>query len=55
MAKSDRQISLRVTSLDKYRRERQADRGRRSVSRLIGRVREEYLEQQEEEKENSGS
>ena len=49
MAKTDTQISLRVTSQFKARLER------RSVSNLILKVMEEYLEQQEEEKENSGS
>ena len=52
MAKTDTQISLRVTSQFKARLERQAER--RSVSSLILKVMEEYLEQ-EEEKENSGS
>lgn len=55
MAKTDTQISLRVTSQFKARLERQAERERRSVSNLILKVMEEYLEQQEEEKENSGS
>ena len=54
MAKTDTQISLRVTSQFKARLERQAERERRSVSNLILKVIEEYLEQ-EEEKENSGS
>ena len=54
MAKTDTQISLRVTSQFKARLERQAERERRSVSNLILKVMEEYLEQ-EEEKENSGS
>ena len=53
MAKTDTQISLRVTSQFKARLERQAERERRSVSNLILKVME-YLEQ-EEEKENSGS
>ena len=52
MAKTDTQISLRVTSQFKARLERQAERERRSVSNLILKVMEEYLEQQEEEKEN---
>ena len=55
MAKTDKQNSLRVTSQIKARLERQAERERRSVSNLILKVMEEYLEQQEEEKENSGS
>ena len=54
MAKTDTQISLRVTSQFKARLERQAERERRSVSNLILKVMEEYLEQ-EEEKENSSS
>ena len=55
MAKTDAQIGIRVTSQFKARLERQAERERRSVSNLVLKVMEEYLEQQEEEKENSGS
>ena len=47
MAKTDTQISLRVTSQFKARLERQAERERRTVSNLILKVMEEYLEQQE--------
>ena len=47
------QVSLRVTSQFKARLERQAERERRSVSNLILKVMEEYLERQEET-ENSG-
>lgn len=43
MAKTDTQISLRVTSQFKARLERQAERERRSVSNLILKVMEEYL------------
>lgn len=53
MAKTDTQVSLRVTSQFKARLERQAERERRSVSNLILKVMEEYLERQEET-ENSG-
>ena len=53
MAKTDTQVSLRVTSQFKARLERQAERERRSVSNLILKVREEYRERQEET-ENSG-
>mgnify|MGYP003008356414 FL=1 len=52
VAKTDTQIGIRVTSQFKARLERQAERERRSVSHLILKVMEEYLEQQEE---NSGS
>ena len=48
MAKTDTQISLRVTSQFKARLERQAERERRSVSNLILKVMEEYLEQREQ-------
>ena len=46
MAKTDTQVSLRVTSQFKARLERQAERERRSVSNLILKVMEEYLERQ---------
>ena len=52
VAKTDTHIGIRVTSQFKARLERQAERERRSVSNLILKVMEEYLEQQEE---NSGS
>ncbi|MGI5934685.1 MAG: ribbon-helix-helix domain-containing protein [Lawsonibacter sp.] len=54
MAKTDAQIGIRVTSQFKARLERQAERERRSVSNLVLKVMEEYLEQQEDG-ESSGS
>ena len=47
--KTDSQIGLRVTSEFKARLEKQAERGRRSVSNLILKVMEGYLEQQEQD------
>lgn len=49
MAKTDTQISIRVTNELKARLEKQAERERRSVSNLILKVMEEYLEQQEQD------
>ncbi len=49
MAKTDAQITMRVTSEFKARLEAQAQKERRSVSNLILKVMEEYLEQQEKE------
>ena len=49
MAKTDAQITMRVTSEFKARLEAQAQKERRSVSNLILKVIEEYLEQQEKE------
>ena len=48
MPKTDSQIGLRVTNEFKTRLEQQAERERRSVSNLILKVMEEYLEQQEQ-------
>lgn len=47
MPKTDTQIGLRVTSEFKSRLEHQAEKERRSVSNLIVKVMEEYLDQQE--------
>lgn len=47
MAKTDTQISFRVTGEFKERLEAQAQKERRSVSNLILKVMEEYLEAQE--------
>ena len=47
MAKTDTQISVRVTNEFKARLERQAEKERRSVSNLIIKVMEEYLDSQE--------
>ena len=44
MAKTDTQISVRITNEFKARLERQAEKERRSVSNLIIKVMEEYLE-----------
>ena len=49
MAKTQTQIGIRVTNDVKARLERQADKERRSVSNLILKVMEEYLEQQEKQ------
>ena len=49
MAKTDAQITMRVTSEFKTRLEARAQKERRSVSNLILKVMEEYLEQQEKE------
>lgn len=46
MAKTDTQISVRVTNELKDRLEKQAERERRSVSNLIIKVMEEYLDRQ---------
>ena len=46
MSKTDSQIGLRVTSEFKDRLEKQAERERRSVSNLIIKVMEEYLDRQ---------
>ena len=48
MAKTDTQISVRVTNEFKARLEQQAQKERRSVSNLILKVMEEYLDRQEE-------
>ena len=47
MAKTDAQITMRVTSEFKARIEAQAQQERRSVSNLILKVMEEYLAQAE--------
>ena len=47
MAKTDAQVGIRVTSALKARLEAQAQRERRSVSNLIIKVMEEYLDAQE--------
>lgn len=52
MAKTDTQISVRITSEFKARLERQAEKERRSVSNLIIKVMEEYLDSQEEPSES---
>ena len=49
MAKTDAQIGIRVTSEFKAKLEAQAREERRSVSNLILKVMEEYLESQKEE------
>lgn len=49
MAKTDTQIGVRVTSEFKAKLEAQARKERRSVSNLILKVMEEYLEAQKEE------
>ena len=49
MAKTQTQIGIRVTNDFKARLERQGDKERRSVSNLILKVMEEYLEQQEKQ------
>ena len=49
MAKTDAFIGIRVTNDFKERIETQAKKERRSVSNLIFKVMEEYLEQQEKE------
>ncbi len=48
MAKTDTQISMRVTNEFKTRLEQQAEKERRSVSNLIIKVMEEYLDSQGE-------
>ncbi len=47
MAKTQTQIGIRVTNDFKARLEAQAEKERRSVSNLIIKVMEEYLDQQE--------
>ena len=49
MAKTDAQIGLRVTKEFKEQLERQAQRERRSVSNLILKVMEDYLQEQNRE------
>lgn len=49
MAKTDTQIGIRVTSEFKAKLEAQARKERRSVSNLVLKVMEEYLESQQEE------
>lgn len=49
MAKTDAQIGIRVTSEFKAQLEAQARKERRSVSNLILKVMEEYLESKQEE------
>lgn len=48
MAKTDAQIGLRVTKEFKERLEAQAQKERRSVSNLILKVMEDYLEAQKD-------
>ena len=50
MAKTDTQIGIRVTSEFKAQLEEQAQKERRSVSNLILKVMEEYLQEQQKEK-----
>ena len=52
MAKTDTQISVRIANEFKARLERQAEKERRSVSNLIIKVMEEYLDSQEEPSES---
>ena len=52
MEKTDTQISVRITSEFKVRLERQAEKERRSVSNLIIKVMEEYLDSQEKPSES---
>lgn len=52
MAKADTQISVRITNEFKARLERQAEKERRSVSNLIIKVMEEYLDSQEKPSES---
>ena len=52
MAKTDTQISARITNEFKARLERQAEKERRSVSNLIIKVMEEYLDSQEKPSES---
>ena len=54
MEKTDTQISVRITSEFKARLERQAEKERRSVSNLIIKVMEEYLDSQEKPSESRG-
>ncbi len=49
MAKTQTQIGIRVTNDFKARLEAQAEKERRSVSNLIIKVMEEYLDQQEDQ------
>ena len=49
MAKTNAYIGIRLTDEFKLRLEAQAQKERRSVSNLILKVMEEYLEQQEKE------
>ena len=49
MAKTDTQIGIRVTSEFKAKLEEQARKERRSISNLVLKVLEEYLESQQEE------
>ncbi len=48
-SKTDTQISCRMTKAFKERLERQAEKERRSVSNLILKVMEEYLDRAEQE------
>jgi len=48
MAKTDTQISIRMTSDFKAQLEAQAEKERRSVANLVLKVMEEYLEAQNE-------
>lgn len=50
MAKTQTQIGIRVTNEFKERLEAQAEKERRTVSNLIIKVMEEYLEQIEEKR-----
>ena len=52
MEKTDTQISVRITNELKARLERQAKKERRSVSNLIIKVMEEYLDSQEKPSES---
>lgn len=49
MAKTETQISFRITGEFKERLEKQAQKERRPVSNMIRKVMEEYLEAQEKE------
>lgn len=48
MAKTDTQISIRMTSEFKIKLEEQAKKERRSVANLVLKVMEDYLESQKE-------
>ena len=49
MAKTDTQISIRMTSEFKIKLEEQAKKERRSVANLVLKVMEDYLESQKED------
>ena len=49
MAKTDTQISIRMTSEFKMQLEKQAQKERRSVANLVLKVMEDYLESQKDD------